>query len=258
MFALLGFPHWSKDRKKAIWEDETLNRAIFGIRAPREDRFTAVRGESPAAAVMDSMDTGAGCFIQDILFGHAILQYLDAIRLRIYPEKLRLWSDPKLDPIGRIALGKDYFEYWEFHVAALINFIIVTVTRGDRKAIQQARQSLVGTDVNLIFSTPAKRAAKFKVSGDAAIHEVLDADKDNASSLGFFSQWFNSIDTIFSDLVEVARNSGQFRNFNYFFYKQDNTFRQAMERASKWLGSKVDRELRFPLPSRSTAERGAA
>jgi hypothetical protein len=248
MLAFLGFPHWSKDRKKAIWEDEGLKKAIFGIQAPSEARFASLRLLTPTRAAMDTITTGTRQFIDDILFGNAILQYLEAIRLRIYPDKLALWQDARQDPIGKIVLGKEYFGYWEFHVAALINFIITTMTWGDRRATQIARQALVGTDINLIFSTPAKRAARFKVSRDPAIHEVLDADPSDEDSQGYFSQWFNSVDAIFGDLVEAARNSGQFKNLNYFFYKQDNTFQQAIQRASKWLGSKIDRELRFPLP----------
>jgi hypothetical protein len=254
MLALLGFPHWSKDRKKSIWDNDALNRAIFGIREPAETRFAAIRAETPAPAVMDSIAPGADHFIEDVLFGEAILRYLEAIRLRIYPEKLKLWQEPSQDPIGKIVLSKEYFPYWEFHVAALINFIIVTMMRGDRQAIQRARQALVGTDVNVIFSTPTKRAARFQVSRDPAIHELLDVDKDDASTLGHLSQWFNSVDSIFGELVESDKNLGQFRNLNYFFYKQDSTFQHAMAKASKWLGSKIDRDLRFPLPSQSAAE----
>lgn len=247
MLAFIGFPHWSKDRKKAIWEDDALNKAIFGINTPNKARFTAIRPGTPVVAVVDSIAPGASCFIQDALFGYAILQYLYAIKLKIYPEKLKLWTDPNADPIGRIVQNKDYFDYWEFHFAALVNFIITAMMQGDRAKIQEARQKLVGNDMNLVFAPPAKRAPKFKPSPDAGFHEILEMDKDDKTRLGNFSQWFNSIDGIFYSMVDDQRKSGDFKNLNYFFYKQESTFRDAINRASKWLGSKVERDLRFPL-----------
>jgi len=252
MLAFLGFPHWSKDRKKAIWDAEALNKAIFGIQTPAKDRFATLREETPTAAVLDSIDRGTECFIADILFGNSILQCLEAIRLKLLPKKLELWSDPQKDPMGRIVSGKQqYMGYWDFHFAALLNFILVTIKAKKRADIEEARGFLLGTDVNMSFSNPGKRAAKFKLSEETGIHEILEADKMDPKSLGHFSQWFNSIDQIFYDLLEESRKSEEFKNLNHFFYKQDNTFKRAVQVASKWLGSKTERELRFPLPGKA-------
>jgi len=247
--AVLGFPHWSKDRKKSIWEDEAINKAIFGFHDDASVRFTgSIRNDTPTPDVLTSIPTGSKAFIQDSLFGYAVLQYLDALRLKIYPEKLGLWADPAADPIGRIVQSKAFLDYWEFHVCALINFVIVKMTGGNRDKIEKARELLIGSDYNIVFSTPGKRAQKFETQKDSSLHDLLDYDSNKDEPFNRLSQWFNSLDTIFSDLIDTATKTGDFKNLNHFFYKRDSTYKDAIEKASKWFGSKTDRKSRFPLP----------
>ena len=251
LLAFDGFPHLSKDRKRTIMEDDGTFKAIFAINEPNDVRFAVLRSTSPIPAVINSTQQGTKHFVQDVLFGHALVQYLDAIRLRAWPQKLKLWTDPTNDPIGKLVLEKEYLDYWDLHAAALINFVVTTLAQGDRARIEQYRGALAGSDLNVIFSTPAKRVARFKLSEDPTTHELVDGGLDEPGRLGYLARWINSVDTIFSDLIETARSRGEFKNFNQFLYKRERTFEDAVQKASRWLGATVEREAHFPLPKAS-------
>lgn len=232
-------------------EDDGTFKAIFAINEPNDVRFAVLRSTSPIPAVINSTQQGTKHFVQDVLFGHALVQYLDAIRLRAWPQKLKLWTDPTNDPIGKLVLEKEYLDYWDLHAAALINFVVTTLAQGDRARIEQYRGALAGSDLNVIFSTPAKRVARFKLSEDPTTHELVDGGLDEPGRLGYLARWINSVDTIFSDLIETARSRGEFKNFNQFLYKRERTFEDAVQKASRWLGATVEREAHFPLPKAS-------
>jgi len=249
MLALYGFPHWSKDRKKVIMDDDEIYRAIFEIEEDPDVRFANIRAASPIPAFLDTVAKGPVHFVDDVLFGFAVAQYLDAIRLRMWPKKKALWPDPSADPIGRMVLGKEFLDYWDLHVCALVNFLVVTLSRGDRGKMQRIRRALIGDDLNIPFSTPVKRAARFKLSEDRTIHELLKAELADTTTLGHFSRWINSVDAIFSSVLETAQARGEFKNLNQFFYKREKTFEEARDKASRWLGSTVERDLYFPLPT---------
>jgi hypothetical protein len=220
--AVLGLPYYSKQNKKQIFD--AYYPALFGVDSP--NRFDGL-ADGPD---LFQLKNGADAFRDDVLFGFAILQLVEAVSA-IYQDKLNLYPESqKLSALQesarqRLIVTCGYMKTWQYFAVSC--FVGITQLWAHRKHVDEkdVRSALVGDDYDIFFGSVSHRKSVFNIEANLDHAFVLD-EANPSSSFVAFAAWFVTLSKQMDHIVDqhLKTNPTSFR-WNAFIDQRADTFK---------------------------------
>lgn len=241
--SLLGKPNIAGNQKGIVFSDEKYYSAVFNYKLPSETRFSNIGIELKDAKLISSEND----FISDVLFAFGVYRFLEAIEGVLYPKKKNQYIDNPLDPnyefYEKVAT-KEFVKFWHFHIVRLIHMIIYTIAQGKHDQIANIRNNLIGSDNNLFFAPNKNIANKFNIEQLPQKYTILDVSNPSVE-FALFGKWISSLEQIFYDAISVEKGKLDWKGYNQYFYKRENTLNELWKKITDILGG-IDADIKFP------------
>ncbi len=235
--ALMGLPHYCKNRKYLIFDDDKYFNAIFNFENPKLEEVDVLEADA-------KLRNGRKPWVEDLVFAYSIYKISQAVQM-MYKNKLSIYGEADKDTEDyKNIKKKEFMEFWNFYLVRLIHFIIERKVNGNDQKRQELREKLLGNDLNLFFGTSMKIAENFNLDSNKNKYIILDVEKIS-KNLPLVNKWLISLEQAVYDVIDEAMKKPDWKNFNYYFDKRDETINDFNKKLIGILGGAYEK-LAFP------------
>lgn len=242
--ALLGLPHASKNRKREIFENESIYRTIFGVESSPAVRFSNDDlGLDPRFVKLRSGSDAI--FRDDVIFGFGLFR-LASVHAKLHRMRIASWPLEETDSNNyRVLTEHRFLQVWPYHVVHAMNYIVESMTRGNDEERSRLRTLLVGANLDRLFDRGLGDA--FVLANGTQSYVVLDEERASAE-FPVFGTWITSLTAQMYDIVRSARERPEWKSERHFFDLRSETVGEMTARLDQILGGpRAVRERWFPL-----------
>ena len=233
--ALMGLPHYCKNRKGLIFDDDKYFNSIFNFENPKFDEVDVDE---------DTLRKGRESWVEDLVFAYSIYKISQALQT-LYKKKLSIYSEVDKDTEDyKNIKKKEFIEFWNFHLVRSIHFIIERKVNGNDQKRREIRNELLGNDLNLFFRSPKKISDNFNLDSNKNKYTILDGEH-LSKNLPLVNKWLINLEQAMYDVIDDAMKKSDWKNFNYYFDKRDETVNDFNKKLINILGGAYEK-IYFP------------